>query len=197
MSLSKETIIEASLRVLNRDGINALVMRNIAKELNVKAASLYWHFRGKKDLYGEIAEYMCAGYQMPEENNNEDDFLTEAYQAYRLMLLSVRDGVALLENSVPNTPIRKNIIQVISNKLLQMGVSSNNLITISNLLNNYVLSFVADECRYKNMPLEDLESFKCMLPKEDGAFLLRERDFDSQFLYGLRVLFAGIKTIGE
>ena len=195
MAISKEMIVDASLKILNRDGIEGLSMRTIAKELNIKAASLYWHFSGKLDLYGAIAEYLCSLYEMPEESDNPKDYLFASYGAYRAMLLSTRDSVPVLENSIPITPCRIEIIRAISKALLKMGVKEENLTTVSNLLNNYVLSFVADECRFKNTPPDKLQEFRKMLSPQDRLFLSIPNDFDEQFSYGLRVLFAGLEVM--
>lgn len=192
MAVTRETIVETSVGILNRDGIEALSMRTIAKELNIKAASLYWHFSGKLDLYGAIAEYLCSFYKMPEESDNPKDYLISSYRAYRAMLLSTRDSVSVLENSIPDTPRRLEIINAILKELVRMGVKKENLMTVSNLLNNYVLSFVADECRFKNTPPDKLQRLEKMFDFQDNLLPRASNNFDGQFLLGLRVLFAGL-----
>jgi len=193
LGITKEQIILTSLKILNRDGIDRLTTRELAKELNIKSASLYWHFKGKQDLYGAIAEYMCLHSDMPEDMDNPQDYLERTMQAYRLLLLKVKDSPAIFENSIPNTPARIAIIKVISKKLSEMGVKNENLMTISNMLNNYVLSFTADEMRYKDTPPETLRLFNDILDPGITLTILSPRDFDEQFLYGLRVLFIGVK----
>ena len=47
-SLSRPRIIEASLELMARDGLESLTMRALADELGVKAASLYWHVRDRR-----------------------------------------------------------------------------------------------------------------------------------------------------
>jgi len=192
MSVSRETIVEASLKILNRDGAESLSMRILAKELNIKAASLYWHFKGKQELYGEIMERMCQGFDVPDTVLPPLEYLMEAHKSYRQMLLSVRDSSVIAENSIPNTPRRVEIIRGISNKLLEMGVTPENLMTVSNMLNNYVLSFVADEVRFRGTPPETLKSFSEMLAPGDEVMFMSQRNFDEQFIYGLEVLFAGL-----
>lgn len=195
VTVSKEKIVEASVVILNRDGIEGLSMRAIAKELEIKAASLYWHFSGKMELYGEIAEYLLSKYEMPEETDDSKDYLISSYSLFRDMLLSTRDAVAVLENSIPNTPRRIDIIRAISKALLKMGVKEKNLTTVSNLLNNYVLSFVADECRFKNAPPDKMREFERMLNPQDRLFFSIPSDFDAQFLYGLQIVFAGLENM--
>lgn len=76
-----------------------------------------------------------------------------------------------------------------------MGVKEKNLTTVSNLLNNYVLSFVADECRFKNAPPDKMREFERMLNQQDRLFFSIPSDFDAQFLYGLQIVFAGLENM--
>lgn len=195
MAISKLGVVEASIKILNRDGIEELTMRTIAKELRIQAASLYWHVKGKLELYGEIAEYLCSQCNMPKRDDYDaKSFLAETYKAYRAMLLSTRDAVPIFENSIPNTPKRLEIIKDTLNALSSMGLPDKSLITIANLFNNYVLSFVADEMRFKNTPPEAFADFPEML----GAFdrrLFINTNYDEQYLYGLHILFAGLEVV--
>lgn len=49
-SLSLEEIVGAAIEVADRDGINAVTMRNVARELGAGAMSLYWHVENKTEL---------------------------------------------------------------------------------------------------------------------------------------------------
>ncbi len=193
MAVSKESIVEASINILNRDGAENLTMRTIAKELGIKAASLYWHFSGKLELYGAISEYLCSEFYRPVDTANAKEHLTALFKAYRAMLLSVRDAVPVFENSIPNTPKRMEIIKATADAFMEMGIQEKNLLTVSNLFNNYVLSYVADEVRFKNAPPEAYKD----LP-DTPVFSNRpvtDADYEEQFMYGLRLLFAGLDAI--
>jgi len=195
MSVTKETIVEVSINILNRNGAESLSMRTIAKGLNIKAAALYWHFKGKQELYGAVAEYLCSRITMPDESFDPQEYLLEVHREYRKALLSVRDSVVIFECSIPNTPVRVEIIRQVTDKLLQIGVARGNIMTISNMLNNYVLSFTADEMRFKSAPPDLKQIFTEMIDPEDKFIFISDRDFDEQFEYGLRVLFAGLDAV--
>jgi len=195
MAISKEVIVEAAIGILNRDGAEALSMRTLAAALGIKAASLYNHICGKQELYGAIAEFMCTGCDLPDNGLPPKEYLTELNRAYRLMLLTVRDSTVIFENSVPNTPNRGKLIRSVAGNLAAMGVRAENMMTISNMLNNYVLSFVADECRFKNTPPEMIAEFSNLLDPTDRTLYFSERDFDEQFDYGLCVFFAGLEAV--
>lgn len=49
--LSERAVIEAGLEVLRREGLDAVTMRRVAKELDTGAASLYVYVGGRDDLW--------------------------------------------------------------------------------------------------------------------------------------------------
>ena len=49
MPLTRDVIIEAALRILDREGVDGLSMHRVARELGTGAASLYWHVRNKDE----------------------------------------------------------------------------------------------------------------------------------------------------
>ena len=146
MAITKEAIIKASLDILNRGGIGNLSMRTLAKELNIKAASLCWHIKINR-IYDLIAEHITQEISLPEEPDDPQEALTALALEFRRVLLKTRDAVEIFAQSIPSTPGRIKIIKFVLTALTRYGVSDKNCITAGNLINNYVLSFVADEIR--------------------------------------------------
>lgn len=195
MAVTKQAIVDATIDILNHEGIENLSMRTIAKALNVKAAALYNHISGKQELFGAVAEHMCMSCTWFEPVSDHVEYLTAMCRAYRVMLLTVRDSPAIFENSRPTTPRRVEIIRQMCNALLRLGIKWEDLMTASNMMNNYVLSFVADEVRFKNAPPEAMREFSKMLDLDQRPLFISERGFDEQFHYGLRILFTGMKMV--
>ncbi len=52
----RHQIVDAALAILARDGFDAVSFRNIAGAVGVKAPSLYWHIRDKRELLGHMTE---------------------------------------------------------------------------------------------------------------------------------------------
>jgi AcrR family transcriptional regulator len=50
VKLDRETLLAATLRVLDRDGIAGLNLRAVGREAHVSAPALYWHFDDKEAL---------------------------------------------------------------------------------------------------------------------------------------------------
>jgi TetR/AcrR family transcriptional regulator, tetracycline repressor protein len=184
MSLSRETIIQEAIALLNHQGIDSLTMRELAKRLNIKAASLYWHIKNKEELFSLIAESICQGIPLDRQVGNARGRIREMIFAYRDNLLKVRDSEKILYITLPMTPARIELIKAMLDSLEELGVPRDKLIQTGNLLNNFVLSFVAEEVRITS------------LDRIETAFffdLPMNLDFHSQFTYGLEVLLNGIE----
>ena len=56
--LSRARLVAAALDLVHAEGLEALSMRGLADRLDVKAASLYWHVRDRRELLELLAESM-------------------------------------------------------------------------------------------------------------------------------------------
>src|SRR5438309_11397130 len=59
--LTRERLVEAALGLINEEGLEGLSMRALADRLEVKAASLYWHVRDRRELLELLAESILDG----------------------------------------------------------------------------------------------------------------------------------------
>lgn len=63
--LSRSAIVEATLKVIDADGVNAVSMRAVARVLGVDAKSLYNHVEGKDGLLDAVAEHLLGSIAIP------------------------------------------------------------------------------------------------------------------------------------
>ena len=59
-ALSREHIITMAIRFIDTNGLSALSMRRLAKELHTEAMSLYRHVNGREDLLEGVVDRMVA-----------------------------------------------------------------------------------------------------------------------------------------
>ena len=57
--------IEAALRVMDAEGLEAVTMRRVAREVGVEAMSLYHHVRDKDDLLEGICNEVMRELRVP------------------------------------------------------------------------------------------------------------------------------------
>ena len=63
--LTRERLVSAALALIDEEGLEALSMRALADRLEVKAASLYWHVRDRRELLELLAEEILATVTRP------------------------------------------------------------------------------------------------------------------------------------
>jgi AcrR family transcriptional regulator len=64
--LSRDAIVHAALRVMDREGSAGLSMRRVAEELGTGPASLYWHVANKDALINLIIDQVASEIPLPE-----------------------------------------------------------------------------------------------------------------------------------
>jgi AcrR family transcriptional regulator len=64
--ISRDAIVAAAVRLLDREGLAALSMRRLAEELGTGAASLYWHVGSKDGLLDLVLDQIIGENQVPE-----------------------------------------------------------------------------------------------------------------------------------
>ena len=188
--ISLEQIVKAACSLLNRDGIGKLTMRALAGELNIKAASLYWHIKDKQELYTQIAEAISRDIRPSCGLKDPKAYLVEVAGLYRKKLLGVRDSVEIFMRSPPSTPARLELIKNILICLLHLNIKEKNCLIAAHLYNNYILSFAADEALWQNAVWDS--------PNPASGILgngFRPLTSNKAFILGLDVLFAGFKIL--
>ena len=80
MALSRERVLKAAIRLADKEGIDALSMRRLARTLGVEAMSLYNHVASKGDLVDGMVDLVLGAIELPPESDRWDD----AIRAYAL-----------------------------------------------------------------------------------------------------------------
>ncbi|MGO4753248.1 TetR family transcriptional regulator, partial [Streptomyces sp. 2MCAF27] len=100
--LDRAQVVDTALRLLNEVGLEGLTLRRIAKELNVQAPALYWHFKNKQALLDEMAtamyREMAAGAAAAPAATWQER-VADAQRALRRALLRYRDGAKVFSGS--------------------------------------------------------------------------------------------------
>lgn len=86
--LSREAIVDAAVRVLDREGLDGVSMRGVAEELGTTAGALYWHVRNKEELLGLVFDRVAGELDLPPPDPSrwEEQFKEVAREARRVML---------------------------------------------------------------------------------------------------------------
>lgn len=82
--LDREAILRAALELAERDGLEALSMRRLGRELRVEAMSLYHHIDGKEAVLDGIVELVVASMDLSGmQRGRWQERLKEGFRSYR------------------------------------------------------------------------------------------------------------------
>ena len=84
--LSRDRVIETALALMDDEGLEAVTMRRVGRELGVEAMSLYNHVEDKEDLLDGICEHVMSGFRFPEPS---DDWAENVEGARAVGMLAV------------------------------------------------------------------------------------------------------------
>src|SRR6266498_3964925 len=100
--LTREAIVDAALRVLDREGLEALSMRRVGEELGTGAASLYWHVRNKEELLQLVFERVTEEVVLPEADPSRwQEQLKDLARESRRVMKRHRDIARLSLGRIP------------------------------------------------------------------------------------------------
>jgi TetR/AcrR family transcriptional regulator, tetracycline repressor protein len=208
-ALDQQQIVQAALNLLDEVGFDGLTMRSLANKLGIKAASLYWHVRGKQDLLSLLAEEICAPMREPDRVLPWPDQLEGLCNEYRRVLLAHRDAARVLDGSGgPSGPHRLRLSERALRTLLDAGFSHQDAAYAGFLLTDYVTMFVLEETRYASAAAayaaEDsasgVQTWAEALPPNVYPSLvtlanyLLEPDEDERFRFGIAILRNGLEA---
>ncbi|MBA3362888.1 MAG: TetR/AcrR family transcriptional regulator [Actinobacteria bacterium] len=204
--LTRDRVIEAALRVMDEEGLEAVSMRRVAREVGVEAMSLYHHVEDKEDLLDGICERIMAGFEFPEPVGDWVEDCKRGARAWR-QLLQAHPAVMRLfaEQRGPIRSIDSMRPMEFALRLLRAsGLSDRDTAQAFHAFGGYIQGFVimelgsiaggADEAHLKAHA-----ELAAMLPDEFAALqacspYFAECDPDEQFEFGLDLLIRGLEA---
>jgi TetR/AcrR family tetracycline transcriptional repressor len=141
--LSRARLVSAALGLVQEEGLEALTMRGLADQLNVKAASLYWHVRDRRELLELLAESILekvpatrgAGWRLGVLN---------AAAALRMALVSQQDADRILLE-VPDAIQRSDVYLRMKGQLEKAGMQPPEAADVARLVMVHVISSRAQD----------------------------------------------------
>jgi len=209
--LTRQAIVEAALRVLDRDGMEALSMRKVGEELGTGAASLYWHVRNKEELLQLVYETVMAEIELPPPDPARwQDQLRDLGRSLRSLMHRHRDVARISLGRIPAGPTLARMSEWLFELLRPAGVPDQVIAYVGDVSALYVGAYAFEESLGLASPTgEDLppeqvvqmfRDYVASLPEDRfpqtrGAIdLLFGGDVDDRFEFGLELMIRGIET---
>jgi AcrR family transcriptional regulator len=144
--LSREAIVRAALRVLEREGADALSMRRVAAELGTGAGALYWHVANKEELLLLVFDRVVDDIRLPEPDPArwKEQLREVGWEMLRLM--RAHPGIARV--SLGRIPVGPNLVRFAEWLLALLrgaGIPDRPAALAGDLLGLYVGAFAYEE----------------------------------------------------
>jgi AcrR family transcriptional regulator len=196
-------VADTALRLLNEVGLDGLSLRVIARELDVKAPALYWHFKDKQALLDEMATQMyrrmAAGVALDPADTWRERLL-KANRGLRTALLGYRDGARVFSGTRFTGTDHAPALEANLRLLTAAGFTLAQAADAGRTANAFTIGFVIEEQGMRPFRGEAREGLdlgerarllaEFPLAAAVGEFLFD--DYDRQFEEGLAIVLAGI-----
>lgn len=100
--ISRRKTLEVALRIIDEEGLDALSIRRLGDELNVRGISLYYHFPSKEHILVGVCELALADVRTPHSTNIDwRDWLVDNARKYYLALMAHPNLIPVLMRRHP------------------------------------------------------------------------------------------------
>ena len=198
--LSRRRILEAAVRFVDREGLEALSMRKLGSELGVEAMSLYNHVPNKGALLDGMVEVLLDELEVPPEDEGWERRVREAYRAFRRLAHEHPNVFPLLITRPPDTMDGVWLVEEFLKTLRGAGFEPETALYAFRTLSSYASGYAMAEIRGFAMEPAGTRLGAVALSEDDFPHIheldasLREVDHDAEFEFGLDLILTGLKN---
>lgn len=213
-SLSREAIVDAAMKVLDADGLDAVTMRRVAHELDTGAASLYAHVADKEQLITLLMERVIGEVPVPELDGQSDwqEYAKQFGRAVRATMAAHNDIARAAFARIPLGPNAVRSMEAMVGVLRSGGLPDQVVAFASDLLPLYVSAIAYEESLYSQQGVSaeemaayanQMRDYFAALPAEEFPTLkalagpLTAGTGDERFEFGLEVLVRGLAAMAR
>jgi TetR/AcrR family transcriptional regulator, tetracycline repressor protein len=207
MPVTREQIVAAALDLLDEAGLDGLTLRELAGRLGIRAPTLYWHVRDKRELLDLLAaailEETLDGWREPRPGQPWWEWLAARARAMRAALLAHRDSALVVSGNRPTESSLPGIERQLAALAGAGFVPGDGLLALLTL-NAYVIGDVLDQqaeasqIRGATQPIADGDGPAAGGPDHPYPLLRTAargmNSPDRRFEYGLGVIIDGLRA---
>ncbi|HEV8681247.1 MAG TPA: TetR/AcrR family transcriptional regulator C-terminal domain-containing protein [Actinomycetota bacterium] len=205
--LTRERIIRTALRIMDEEGLDAVTMRHIGRQLGVEAMSLYNHVRDKEEILDGICEEVLAEFRVPQVEGWTEAARLGAHE-YRRLLLAHPNVITLMTERKGAFTNAESLraYEFALGLFRSAGLSEADSVKAFHTFGGYILGFVTMELGLMIGGPEDeahVQAHEAMARLVASADLPRLRealpyiidcDVEEQFEFGLDLLIQGLRA---
>lgn len=145
-TISKERIVGVALEQIDRVGIHAFSLRDVARSLDVYPSTIYWHAASKDALLAEVSSLVMAGVVPPRNGGDWREWMRKLFNRYRKSIRKHPNVAQLLGAQLAsNASLSTDLIEGVIEALLEAGASETNLREAYNCVISAMIGFMTME----------------------------------------------------
>ena len=208
--VNRERTLEVALAVADGEGIEAVTMRRLARELGVEAASLYHHVNRKDQILDGLVEVVSAEIELPKPSADWREAVSQRAYHTRAGLLRHPWAVSLMASRTSPGPATLGLLEAGIRCFREGGFSVPMAAHAISTVDSYVHGFVLQEV---NLPFRGESELAAMTAAIMKAFPASEfpylfeltvehvlqpgYDYGKEFDTGLTVVLNGVAALRD
>lgn len=202
--LDRPQVIAAARDLVNRDGLEALTMRALSRELGVEAPSLYTHVTDKCDILDGLAELVYSGVSVAASDEPWPTRVQLYCGAFRGALLRNPNLVPVVSVRPVMSTATHELMDAALGELVALGLSSRQALFTLDTIVAYVIGHVLTELSgdpaLGGHEPEEVAAARAALPEEAYPHVRRTLsegvvDRTAEFEHGMKMIIAGIADL--
>ena len=198
--LARERIVDAAIRIIDAEGLEALSMRRLGAELGVNPMAAYYHVPNKAALYDLVLEAVMAGVDTSgiDPAAPAAERLKQTARAYRSAILAHPHTVPVLAARSVRTVAALRPVEPFLGALFAAGLTADEALAAVDVVAQYILGgvvgyyhhLVDDEVgQQREFDALDVTEFPHMSRVlAEGHYV----GFDAEFEFGLDAIVRGL-----
>lgn len=165
--LDRAEIVRACLEMLDEDGVEQFSTRKLAARLGIKSPSLYWHVKGKDQLFALVLDHVVGQCELPSRQSGWREQLDAIGHGLRRALIAHPAAPQLLLGRPIFGPnglrLTDHVIGAMRDHEFGDKLASYGYVVFI----NYVIGFASQETAFGKGPrqrLDQVETFLAALP---------------------------------
>jgi AcrR family transcriptional regulator len=204
--VTRERIIRAALRIMDEEGLEAVTMRRVGRELGCEAMSLYNHVQDKEEILDGICEAVLAEFTVPGGDTWEEAIRAGAREYRRLLRAHPTVLTLMTERRKPfANPDSLRAYEFALGVFRSAGLSPDEAAMAFHVFGGFILGFVtmelgmmvgvSDEAHgYAHQEMGRLAASAGLPHLGEALPFFADCDVEAQFEFGLDLLVDGLRS---
>jgi TetR/AcrR family transcriptional regulator, tetracycline repressor protein len=201
--MQKNQIVQTAISILDRDGLDGVTLRRLATELDIKAASIYWHIANKEALLDEMAnailEEHFGTFDFQNDARDWAEWLHTLAHELREAMLAHREGARVVAGAHPGIAVMLIKLWDLTVRVLhKSGFSYSEAGAITITMINFTFGSVIEEQAsppHAHLLASGESPMEATFPAIKAAMeAWKDEDNDMHFGTGVRIIINGVRA---